>query len=418
MRSFGSVLDEAKGRGPGFDTLRICLSVAILCFHAQSISTGSAANWDGPARYGAALLIPAFFAVSGFLVMGSALRLNSLVTFLTFRILRIVPALLTEVFVTAFVLGGLITELSPAEYFTSLELYTYFQNIIGHVHFHLPGVFAKNPDSTVNASLWTIQPELFCYVFLALAILSRLYRHVALYTGAALIIFVLMIINDVAFSKGPNDIGVAAQERAFLFFVAGSVAYLFRFKIPFNALLATTAVAISIPLLQAPGFAVLAAIPVVYCVIYVGLSRLPTTQLFSSGDYSYGIYLYAYPIQQTIVALSPIQYRLWYVNILLALPIVVAIAALSWHFVERPFLTLKQHIQIEDARLLRAYLPRFAITFGLGFYALILINWTGALGSGHRETVIYSAAGIAVASLLVAAIGRNHFRGPTVMPAQ
>jgi peptidoglycan/LPS O-acetylase OafA/YrhL len=413
MRSFGSVLDNNRGVGPGFDTLRITLSVLILCFHAQPICTGSSEIWKSPIRFAAALLIPAFFAVSGFLVMGSALRIPSLIMFLIHRILRIVPALLTEVFITALVLGSLITKIEVVSYLTSSGFLSYFKNIFGHVQFTLPGVFADNPHSTVNGSLWTIQPEIFCYVFLALAILASLHRNKVVYTTIAGMLFVAVVAMDAVHGIGPGDVGVVAQARAFLFFVVGSVAYLFRFRIPFSPVLAGLAVLISIPLLQTPGLAVFASIPVVYCVIYMGLSRLPTSTLLSRGDYSYGIYLYAYPIQQLIVMLSPDGYRVWYVNILLALPITISIAALSWHFIERPCLSLRRIVIIDEKKYLGGYLSRCCLAGILYAYALFLWNWSGVLylvGISLKSNIIPIAL-MGLATSLLVAVG---FRYPSI----
>src|SRR6185437_5823814 len=166
--------------------------------------------WQSPIRYGAALLIPAFFAISGFLVMASALRIPSLITFIVHRILRIVPALLVEVFITAIIVGSLVTHLDLATYLQSEEFFSYFKNIYGNVHFYLPGVFTNNPTHIVNGSLWTIQPEIFCYVFLAVIILGSLHRNTVVYTAIAGIFFVGVVAIDAVYGIGPGDWGVVA----------------------------------------------------------------------------------------------------------------------------------------------------------------------------------------------------------------
>ena len=105
------------------------------------------------------MLLPAFFAVSGFLVMGSAVRTGSLSTFLSFRALRILPALSTEVAIGAILIGGIWTTLPAREYFLDPGFWRYFRNIVGNIIFYLPGVFKSNPTEIVNGSLWTIPPE-------------------------------------------------------------------------------------------------------------------------------------------------------------------------------------------------------------------------------------------------------------------
>lgn len=65
--------------------------------------------------------------------------------------------------------------------------------------------------------------------------------------------------------------------------------------------------------------------------------------VISSGDYSYGIYLYAGPIQQSVVwALGPANSFL--ANAALSIPITAAFAMLSWHLVEKPFLKVKRYL--------------------------------------------------------------------------
>jgi peptidoglycan/LPS O-acetylase OafA/YrhL len=121
------------------------------------------------------LILPMFFALSGFLVAGSLERCRTLVGFLSMRALRILPALAMEIVLSALVLGPLVTDLPTAAYFGDPEFARYFLNIIGDIHYHLPGVFVTNPLASVNQQLWTIPFELECYV--ALAVLASLGLH-------------------------------------------------------------------------------------------------------------------------------------------------------------------------------------------------------------------------------------------------
>ncbi|WP_342733600.1 hypothetical protein [Bradyrhizobium sp. B117] len=139
-----AVLDRYEGIGPGFDLLRVGLAVAIFYGHAKYIAGSS----TGPDMVAAALaqkgmamdaaraaafdtsiwgsfkrsyhlaLVPIFFALSGFLVAGSAFRVRALKQFMAFRILRIFPTLTTEVTLSALVLGPLFTSYSLLEYCT------------------------------------------------------------------------------------------------------------------------------------------------------------------------------------------------------------------------------------------------------------------------------------------------------------
>jgi peptidoglycan/LPS O-acetylase OafA/YrhL len=77
--------------------------------------------------------------------------------------------------------------------------------------------------------------------------------------------------------------------------------------------------------------------------VFLGLVNFPKIRFIQSGDYSYGVYLYGFPIAQALVASMPVlRGHGWWV-LLAATPITVAFAALSWHTIERPTLALKRY---------------------------------------------------------------------------
>ena len=375
--TLGSRLDATKGIGPGFDALRVMLSISILCVHSPSITGASSGPWYGPAAFVGAFLVPAFFALSGFLVIASAIRVESLATFLTFRGLQILPALSTEVAITALIIGPLATKETLRSYFTDPEFFTYFSNVIGNVHFTLPGVFDHNPIKAVNLSLWTIRPEIVCYLTLSSILIARLHKSTPFFIAMTFVLFVAMTVLSLAQSSG-HGMTFASQAKFFFYFVVGSLAYLLRYHIPFHWTFLVAAFVGSSVLLGRPGWEILGALPLVYCTVFAGLVRLPMLRLFSHGDYSYGIYLFAYPIQQLVASVP--WTRVWYLNILIALPITVLVAALSWHWIEKPFLSLKRSIRL-PANLEQRYMHyasvRFGISFGLIIYAVVISSWAG-----------------------------------------
>ena len=171
--TFGSVLDENNGFGPGFDFARVFLAFNVLGWHSVLVAQGT----YGSALEGAGWILnysvlPMFFGLSGFLVAGSAQRLD-IRNFFINRGLRIFPALIVEILLSAVVLGALYTTLPLAKYFTSGAFFTYFENIVGLVRLQLPGVFLHNPnDNVVNASIWTVPYEMACYGVMGALIVS------------------------------------------------------------------------------------------------------------------------------------------------------------------------------------------------------------------------------------------------------
>ena len=115
------------------------------------------------------MILALFFSLSGFLVTASLQRCKSLISFLGLRVLRIGPALAVETTLSAIIIGSIFTELPLAQYVADPKLHAYFLNIVGDIQYELPGVFLHNPmPDVVNAQLWTVPYELWCYVVLAL----------------------------------------------------------------------------------------------------------------------------------------------------------------------------------------------------------------------------------------------------------
>ena len=332
-----------KGDGftAGFDYLRIGLALAVLVWHSDILSTGSAAlyraAWGGPFRFLLAVILPMFFALSGFLVAGSLAR-TRLHQFVVLRALRLVPALAVEVTLSALVLGAFFTTLPLRHYLTSPELGSYFGNIVGLVHFTLPGVFEHNPaPRVINSQLWTIPFELECYF--GLLSLSAVLRGRRAFV--ALIVLLSLVATVLAFFFDPVSPIEPIPGRALVVsFLAGVSLHLYRDKIPCSPTVGMLAALVAAVLLQFPNACYLAAFPVAYLTVWLGLMRPPKIPF---GDLSYGVYLFHFPIEQSIMHVFP-GVGCWWQLTLLALPSSVLCAWLSWNLVEHPVLSRKKHV--------------------------------------------------------------------------
>ena len=340
-------LVEVKFRPSGFDYMRIILALSVIGYHSVVTSYG----WDeqqkiinSPWRPIFASILPMFFALSGFLVAGSLERSKLITTFLGLRVIRIMPALSAEVLITALMLGPLFTTVSLHEYFTSPVFYSYFWNIIGDIHFLLPGVFANNPmNNTINGQLWTVPWELACYLLLTALALSGIFRNrnwllffmVGCYAAHFLkTIYKLFIYNP------PYEGGAVHGHTLLMIFAAGLLIYRFRDKIMYSGKLCILCIIITVALLAIPplgdGFI---ALPVTYATCYLGLLNPRRNKLLLSGDYSYGIFLYGFPVQQAIASFPALRH--WELNLLISIPSLIAIAVCSWWCIEKPALNLR-----------------------------------------------------------------------------
>lgn len=332
--TFDQVINSDKRDTTGFDYLRIGLALAVLLIHVINISDHSRWVWLWQSWFAPIYLcvLPAFFVLSGFLVAGSLLR-NSIPQFLSLRAMRIFPALAVEVIVSAVVLGLLVTRLSVGAYFSSPLFHAYFLTMLGDIQFTLPGVFDGRP---INLQLWTIPFELDCYICLViLSLLGIVRRRGALgaLIIAAALFMTIMALHGSAYHKGWNVPG-RMLVLSFLFGVAG---YLFKSVLPYRASLFWASVVAIYIFLNSPNLVFLAAAPLAYATIYIGLKRLPPIPF---GDLSYGVYLFHFPIARALFETTG-RVMPWQVLLPATLVFTTAFAALSWRFVEKPILGRK-----------------------------------------------------------------------------
>lgn len=387
--TIGARLIETKGRTTGFDYIRIALAVSIIVWHAIIISYGpavEAVHWRAPEGVAFRFVLPMFFALSGFLVAGSLDRCRTLLGFFTLRVLRIVPALAVETLLSALVFGPALTAATLPDYFTSPTLYAYGLNIIGDIHYVLPGLFALNPNpDVVNQQLWTVPSELQCYLVLggltAVALLGRRWALLVLVVACqTLWVFQVSKLSPGRAPLAPGPVLVIA-------FLCGILLHLFRDLVPLSRTLFLACLAAGIALATLPNGGVYLPFPAAYMTVFLGLQNPPSNRFLQSGDYSYGIYLYGYPIQQAVAAQGP-AFQHWWVNVGIALPTALAIAVASWRRVEKPALAARRHIPVLEARsatLLAASPPRWPVTVFMQALAIagiaLIINgneWPGA----------------------------------------
>jgi peptidoglycan/LPS O-acetylase OafA/YrhL len=381
--SVGCRIDEHRGVGVGFDLLRLGLACSVIVYHAFGVV--GAATSDSHWQILGESIVPAFFVLSGFLVTASALR-STLPQFVINRACRILPALIVVVALSALVVGPCLTTFGLRTYFTDPRTADYFLNILGDSQMELPGVFAGlAANQTFNVSLWTVGWEMFCYALVAVLLATRALGKVSV--GVALFasimafrlglyiahpdiihvtrgqlepfVFPGLHLQNLPFDRSvarwsPNwltnrlALHVTSWEfRVVLFFLTGLLFWLWRYQLRRSRWLAAgCGVALVIVSLAFPGqestpvTTLLTAAPIGYLVAYIGTVDLPLPRIVK-GDYSYGIYLWSFPIQQIVHYFGADGGRPW-ANMLLALPVALAAGCLSWHLVEMPVLAKRR----------------------------------------------------------------------------
>ena len=327
-----------------YDLLRVMLALAVIISHAAPVVIGEGAQEPLSGILNGTTLgdvaVGGFFAVSGYLVTASWRRSTAL-GYLQKRAARILPGFIVACAITA--LLACATSLNRTGSFTCTS---WWRAVATTVTLRRPIVcfaYSANPyPMETNASLWTIKYEVGCYVATALLGLSGLLlakRRIAivlLFIGLAM---AGVLLDGGSFSRAPlgNAIHLAA------FYVAGMAVYCFRDVLPRSRAL-TILSFVFIALSSLSRQLVMIALPTagVYLMFrFVYADRVFAPNLKRSvGDLSYGLYLYGWPVAQSITALigpkAPGVWPLAIASILACLPIAYA----SWHFIEKPFLSL------------------------------------------------------------------------------
>ncbi|MHC4046101.1 acyltransferase [Bradyrhizobium xenonodulans] len=331
-KTISDQLTRAENRPSGFDYLRLFLSIIVIAVHSISICYGMQIHlrmWDGPLHPVLKFVVPSFFAMSGFLVAGSLER-NTIPAFLTLRFLRIVPPLSVSTLISALLLGAFLTSLSLTDYFSHAEFWRYMGSIVGWVHIYLPGVFEnRSPPNYVNGSIWTIPFELECYVAIAVLGIAGLPKRPILFTSVA----ILAMLSFSAKGITSPSYGVSHGEMV-LPFMFGVAIYLLRNMLPFSFPLFVLSFTLSLVLFYSRAISYLEAPFVAYSTTYLGLLNPRRILLVRGADYSYGIYIYAFPFQQAAFQLLP-GGTFWLSNIAYGVVSSGAAAYLSWTFVEK-----------------------------------------------------------------------------------
>jgi peptidoglycan/LPS O-acetylase OafA/YrhL len=343
----------ASGRDNNFNLIRFLAAALVLFSHSWPLTGTGGEPLERLAGFSLGhLAVDVFFAVSGFLVTGSLLGRGRLGAFLRARTLRIFPALLVSSALTAFVLGAFLTTRPLSLYFRDIDTWRYaLQDATcwpWRIVYGLPGVFAHVPyPDAVNGSLWSLPFELDMYAALALAGLlaftgprllpERWLRPLVL---ASAVIMILAYTGNEIFDYAPGF-----NRRQFIrlaaLFATGASFYELRERIPLTRVaFAASLAALAASLVWGHVSRFLYPLALEYAVLWLAFVPAGAVRAYNRlGDYSYGFYLWAFPVQQCVVAWRPGTSL--FALTALAIPPTLVLAVLSWHLLEAPMLALK-----------------------------------------------------------------------------
>lgn len=325
---------------PGFDGLRMAAALLVLVSHAMFTRAGvpptdPVSQLLADAGVGGVYV---FFVISGFLLCRSLDREGDPLRFGVNRVLRIYPGFVACVLVTALVFGAVGSGLSPAAYFSDPELWRHLRLTLDCLcsNAWLPGVWDYEGDEAmrrvVNGSLWSLSAEVLSY--LLLLALWMLLRNVP----ATVLVLVGLTLatraSDLAFER------LASVAFTLPYFTGGAVAYLVVRRWGVHTGVACGCAAIVLLAAVSGHTAAALATFGAYAIIWLGTRDNALSRLSKhTGDLSYGVYLYGWPLQQLVRVVSPDDTP--WVTLVLCLPPTLVCAWLSHRYIEAPALRLK-----------------------------------------------------------------------------
>ena len=363
--TIGSSFDP---RSNSLNLLRLVLALMVIFSHSLTIANYGSEGIAGKTTLGT-MAVYGFFGLSGYLITRSAMH-SSLFHYLIARALRIFPAFWTCLVVVAFVFGPIVWRHANPILARRCSWSCYLHEPGGPLGYVGRNLALQIHQSTIantlplgffrpvwNGSLWTLSYEFICYLLIGLLAVIGALRHrwsvVGLFgvVWTAMILITSIPVWNHAFSPFSN--WFIMQLLTFVpIMLGGAILWLFRDSIPDSGWLALCslglfALGFVLPLGgDVPAYSLTStaftAVFLTYPLVWLGI-HLPFPQVAARNDYSYGVYIYAYPIQQMLVVFGAASLG-YLAYSLLSVVCVAPMALASWWIIERPSLALKRKI--------------------------------------------------------------------------
>jgi len=324
-----------------FNLLRFFFASLVIVSHVPELQDGNRSHEIltqifGTISFGE-MAVDSFFVLSGFLIVKSWQDRPDFVAFLSSRILRIYPGFIVTALLCALIVGPIYGETGYLQEFQPIKFSA------GLVVLSLKGtstVFPGTHYPALNGPMWSIPYEFKCYLLVLFCGLSGLLNRRWPWLVLLLVSMTVQIVNQ---GDIPND-PFNGYFRCGMAFAAGGCFYLYRNAIPWTRGYAWISLLVFLALLFVKPFAEPAlCVFWGYAIFYYAIAGKALLGFNRFPDVSYGVYLYAWPINKIL---------LWYypaMNVYAAMVVVFVLAicagSASWHGVESPFMRMKKHFR-------------------------------------------------------------------------
>ncbi|MDF0729810.1 acyltransferase [Pseudomonas entomophila] len=318
-------------RHNSFDLIRHAAALMVLVSHHFALSGQTEPTLQGINSLGGFAVL-AFFAISGYLVTQSFLR-SSLQSYAIKRAARIFPALIVCAFVMVYWVGGMYSDALLATAGSKEALLKFLQiSAFGRADINTVTQGFVFPES-LNGSLWTLKFEFGCYVLVALA-LSLVRRPV---------VPLLILLGFCALNVASTSISHPLSGKLSIyssvcigFFVGAALAFHQGLLGSFKSRAILAGVGLLLMGVAVVGFMPLLASSVGFSLATLAFGTMVTDRIIRGRfDISYGLYLYAFPVQQLLINCTELGF---YPSMAAAACVTTLLATLSWLCIEKPAL--------------------------------------------------------------------------------
>jgi peptidoglycan/LPS O-acetylase OafA/YrhL len=313
--------------------LRLVFAVLVIISHAWPIGRFGPDPKIGQFTLGH-FAVAGFFALSGWLITQSRMS-SELPSYLWRRFCRIYPGYFVVLVVVAFAFSPLGAAVSSGTYSIPDGVRYVGQNLSMYTRHYLVGAsLPATAEQAWNGSLWTLIHEVGCYVVIGLMVTVVGRRRIGLFVVTGFVVLTVLAVTHMFGFPAPGVL-VAFVGLA-PFFFAGAVLFVLRNRIPLRVYYAALAAGMITFVCVTSADSVLAAVPIAYLSLWLG-ARLPSVfrRIGRRNDISYGIYIYAFPVQQLIALLGGAGLGVaLYAGV--SVVATVPFAVVSWFVVERP----------------------------------------------------------------------------------
>ncbi len=328
-----------SGHQNSLDAMRFVLASAVLFSHHFALSGYIEPKFPLLNISVGNFAVFAFFAISGFLMYGSLNRSNNFFFYFTSRVLRLAPGLIVAVVITSFVL---------------MFIFDNFSNFSSHLHYiqrdafsfisepsyFISGIFDERPNRGVNGSLWTLQYEFFMYV--VIFFVFTLPRKIVPFA-----IICLMACFFLYYYFGSNRIyhlGTFHLNNEYLllngfhFLFGAAIAHFWSLISAHRVTSIVTSLFLAIIFIFVFPLEILVGIGFLWVPFLIACMSPLVFKFSKFGDASYGVYIYAFPVQQTLI----IFLTGFWLSMAVSFFLTAAIAYMSWHLLEKPALSRRK----------------------------------------------------------------------------